>query len=178
MKILNSLSIWPTYSCEEKFIDATSGILYPPDILFFFFQKNTNFYKYNKNSNYYNILKKLGAKTITELEYVRDHLLSGFTVSSTPSQEYVDFLQNVLTLKNPEIEKWFSHEQLIPNRSLTAFVSANTLYDMKEPLFNNVFAESDKILPPKLQNDVKCTIPLRIIGIKWQVNNNTFIECA
>ncbi|CAG8727340.1 16147_t:CDS:2, partial [Funneliformis caledonium] len=107
MSILKDLPIWPTYSCEEKFINVKSGILYPFDFAFYSFRKNTKFYKYDKTSEYFNLLKKLGAKTITELEYVKNHLFSVFILWSTPSQQYVDYLQNVLSLKNPEIERYF-----------------------------------------------------------------------
>src|SRR6266498_969885 len=178
MKILKSLPIWPIHSSKkkERFIDAASGILYPLKIEFFSFQKNTNFYKCDESD--FNTLNCLNAKEITILKYVEDYLLPGFIVTSTPSQKYVDFLQKVLSLNKPEIGQCFVSKQVIPNKSLTAFVSANTLYDMENLLFRKIFDESDKFLPLKLQNDSDCLEALKRIGLKHQMNHNIFIECA
>jgi hypothetical protein len=177
--ILVSLPIWSTHSCEDNLINARhgSGILLPYKLPFFSFHKNTTFYKCNDKSDF-DTLTKLRATSISELHYVKDHILPSFEKFSTPPQEYIPFLQAVLSLNNPEIEEYFKYREVIPNKSLTEFVSANTLYDMNNTLFRSIFADTDKILPSELQNDRDCLNALERIGLKRQVNCNIFVECA
>ncbi|CAI2166246.1 19312_t:CDS:2 [Funneliformis geosporum] len=54
----------------------------------------------------------------------------------------------------------------------------NQLYDIDNFLFRNIFAGSDKFLPPKLQNNSVSLEALARIGLKSQINGDTFIECA
>ncbi len=97
---------------------------------------------------------------------------------TTPSKEYIKFLKSVLSLENQEIEQYFKYQKVIPNKSLNDFVSANELYDMNEPLFRDIFTDSGKFLPLELQNDPNCLESLVRIGLKRQINHNTFIECV
>ncbi|GES98868.1 sacsin isoform X2 [Rhizophagus clarus] len=175
--ILVSLPIWSIHSCEDNFINARSGILLPYDLPFFSFRKNTTFYKCNNKSDF-NTLVKLGAKFISELDYVKDHILPSFKAFSTPPRDYIPFLQAILLLNNPEIEQYFRQREVIPNKSLTEFVSADTLYDMNNPLFRSIFADTDKILPQEFQSNHDCLNALGRIGLKRQMNCNIFVECA
>ncbi|CAG8765496.1 13368_t:CDS:1, partial [Funneliformis caledonium] len=79
---------------------------------------------------------------------------------------------------NPEIERYFKTVKFVPNKSLTTFVKVNQLYDMDNFLFRNIFAGSDKFLPPNLQNNATSLEALTRIGLKSQINGDTFIECA
>src|SRR5207248_8577105 len=100
MRILKSLPIWQIHYCEDKFINATSGTLLPYKLPFFSFRNNTNFYKCDSETEF-NMLLKLGVTYISELDYVKKHLLSGFSKrSSALSSDYIPFLQNVLSLRN------------------------------------------------------------------------------
>ncbi|PKC10503.1 hypothetical protein RhiirA5_498400 [Rhizophagus irregularis] len=175
--ILVSLPIWSIHSCEDNLIDARSGILLPYELPFFSFHKNTIIYKCNSKSDFIT-LTKLGATFISELDYVKDHIIPSFIKFKTPPREYIPFLQAVLLLNNSEIEEYFRHREVIPNKSLTEFVSAGALYDMSNTLFCSIFADTDNILPPELQNNNHCLNSLRRIGLKHQVNCSIFVECA
>ncbi|CAI2171818.1 12382_t:CDS:2, partial [Funneliformis geosporum] len=93
------------------------------------------------------------------------HLNGNFSLSSSRS--------NVLQFEND-----VDHKRIIPNNSLNAFVLASTLYDSSIHLFLNTFADKNKFLPPELQNDPVCLEALGRIGLKNQVNSDTYIECA
>ncbi|CAG8638947.1 3619_t:CDS:10 [Rhizophagus irregularis] len=175
LRSLRSLPIWPICSSDDKFIDAKSGILLPHNLPFFPLQENVHFYKCD-NENDYNALFNLGANSIDELEYVRDHFLPQH-IYTKPSEEYINFLKKVLSLENGEIEQFLKECQVIPNVTHESLVKANTLYDNTVPLFFNVFEGSDKFLAPELQNP-RLMGALERIGLKRHVNANTFIECA
>ncbi|GBC02571.1 hypothetical protein RclHR1_00470001 [Rhizophagus clarus] len=176
IKVLRSLPIWPIHSKEEKFVDATAGKLLTYKIPFFSFDNNTNFYKCDRESNY-KILAKLGATLIDESEYLENYIIPHITAKSLiPSQEYIIFLKNVLSSGYYRI-KDLEQCQVIPNKSLTAFVTANTLYDNEVILFLNIF-DTDKFLPPELQNDPVCLEALGRIGLNRRVNSDSFIKCA
>ncbi|CAB5344095.1 unnamed protein product [Rhizophagus irregularis] len=105
-------------------------------------------------------------------------VIPSFTKFKTPPREYIPFLQAVLLLNNQEIEEYFRHRGVIPNKSLTEFVSADALYDMNNTLFRSIFADTDNILPPELQNNNQCLNSLRRIGLEHQVNCSIYVECA
>ncbi|GES91935.1 sacsin isoform X1 [Rhizophagus clarus] len=178
--ILKSLPIWPIHSCEDNYIDATSGNLFTYKLRFFSFFQNTDIYKCNESD--FNALKKLGATLIGELEYIVRHIIrpiSTMTPVPTPSKEYIAFLQDVLSSENhQEIELFIKHYPLIPNKSLTAFVKADTLYDTNILLFRSIFAERDLFLPPELQNTPYCLEALGRMGLNREINCSTFIDCA
>jgi hypothetical protein len=173
MNILRSLPIWPIHSCNDKFINAKSGILLPYQLPFFSFQQN-NFYKCDELD--FNALFQLDAESIDELEYVTKYFIPQY-IDTTPSQDYITFLQSVLSLGNHEIEQYFGYYPLIPNKSLEKMVMVNTLYDITIPLFCTVYEGTNNFLPTVLNNQV-CVSALRRIGLKYQVNSKTFIECA
>ncbi|RIA90176.1 hypothetical protein C1645_164705 [Glomus cerebriforme] len=175
MKVLRSLPIWPIHSNEEKFIDATAGKLlwYRPS--FFSFDANTNFYKCDRES--FQALTDIGASRIEISEYIRDYIIPQITTKSPiPSKDYITFLQKVLSLRNVGIE-YLRQYKLIPNKSLTAFMRADDLYDAEVILYLNIFS-NDKFLPPELQNDPICLNSLEKIGLNRQINSNIYIKCA
>ncbi|CAG8710619.1 1389_t:CDS:2, partial [Cetraspora pellucida] len=88
IKFLKTLPIWPTQS-RSTCISAQEGILPPQDITFFSIKEETNIFLVKSDSDF-NALFKLGAKYITPLEYVKEHL-NPQTV--TLDQQYVDFLK-------------------------------------------------------------------------------------
>jgi hypothetical protein len=183
MDTLRSLPIWPMHSSENKLNDAISGNLLTYKLPFFSFDQETNFYKCNNESDF-NVLTKLGAKFVDELEYIKHYIVPTLTTQfPEPSEEYVSFLQGVLSLKNHEIEQCLRLYQAIPNQpdtdqSVSSLVRADTLYDANNPLFRSIFANTDKFLPPELQNNSICLEALGRMGLKRQVNCNIFIECA
>src|SRR3954451_16789732 len=125
MRILKSLPIWPIHSSEERFIDATSGILLTYKLPFFSFHNNTNFYKCDESD--FKVLTKLRqTPCINELNYVKDYIIPDLKDYS-PSQDYITFLKNVLNLENQEIENQLKSHESIPNKSLN-FTKADTLY--------------------------------------------------
>ncbi len=69
MNILSSIPIWPIHSCQDKFIDAKSGIPFPFKLRFFSFRKDTTFYKCEDELDF-NTLRSMNAKTITELKII------------------------------------------------------------------------------------------------------------
>ncbi|CAB4479093.1 unnamed protein product [Rhizophagus irregularis] len=171
--ILASLPIWPVYSKKNIFIDAKSGIIHS-GITFFSFRDNTNFY----NCFFFkDTLRKLGATSINEIDFIKNHILPDLK-SSTPSKDYIHFLKYTLSSNNPEIEKCFKQHEAIPNKSLTKFVNVDTLYDTDNTLFQSIFADTDKVLPPELQDNHSCLEALKKIGLKHQVDCDTYIECA
>ncbi|EXX51199.1 hypothetical protein RirG_263920 [Rhizophagus irregularis DAOM 197198w] len=180
MSILKSLPIWPVHSSDDNFIDATSGKLLTYKLKFFSFSKNTDLYKCKESD--FNALNKLGAVLIGELEYILQYIIRPiFTKTPTPipSKDYITFLQNVLSLENhQEIELFIKHYPVVPNKSLTAFVKANTLYDSNILLFRSIFAETELFLPPELQNTPFCLEALGRMGLNREINCNTFIDCA
>ncbi|GBB96452.1 hypothetical protein RclHR1_02760005 [Rhizophagus clarus] len=184
---LVSLPIWPVHSSENIFVDAKSGILHSFGFSFFSFRNDTNFYNCELE-NVENMLSKLGATFMNEIEYIKYHILPDIK-SSTPSQNYISFLSYILSLENPEIEECLKQNEVIPNKSLTKFVRADTLYDTNNSLFQIIFANTDKVLPSELQNRYfsrnflyqdsnSCLSALERIGLKRQVNCDTYIECA
>jgi hypothetical protein len=180
MSILKSLPIWPVHSSEDNFIDATSGNLLTYKLKFFSFFQNTDFYKCNESDFY--ALDKLGATLIGELDYIRQYIIRPIltmTPAPKPSKDYITFLQDVLSLENhQEIELFIKHYPVVPNKSLTALVKANTLYDTNVLLFRSIFAETDLFLPPELQNAPYCLEALGRMGLSREINCNTYIDCA
>src|SRR3954447_22365916 len=102
MKVLRSLPIWSLHSSESNFINATSGKLLPYKLPFFSFDINTNFYKCDHESDF-NALTKLGATSITELEYFEKYITPQLKEFPEPSNEYIKFLQSILSSENQEI---------------------------------------------------------------------------
>jgi hypothetical protein len=182
MDTLRSLPIWPIYSNEKerKFIDATSGNLLTYRLPFFSFQKNINFYKCDDVSDF-NALTKLRRKSpleatcINESNYLMNYIIPDLE-NFVPSQKYVTFLKGLLSLENHNIE-YLKKYKVIPNKSLTTFARADTLYDNEVILFLNTF-DTDKFLPPELQNDPICLKALERIGLNRKVNCDTYIKCA
>jgi hypothetical protein len=176
---LRSLPIWPLHSSENKFIDAKSGKLLPFKLPFFSFDQNTEFYKCERETDF-KALTILGATLLNELEYVKKYIIPKLEGFQTPSQEYINFLRNILSSGNQEIEKYLREYRAIPNRSLTAFVRADALYDSSVSLFNYVFKDSDKFLPEIFysNNNKALMEALKRMGLKYKVSCETFIECA
>ena len=89
-------------------------------------------------------------------------------------------MKSILSLENQEIEQYLRQYQvkMIPNKSLTTFVKANTLYDTRVHLFRSIFAETDKFLPPELQNTPACLEALVRIGLNHEVNYTSYLACA
>ncbi|GES91936.1 BTB/POZ protein [Rhizophagus clarus] len=175
LNILRSLPIWPVHSCDDKFIDAESGILLPHNLPFFSFQQNDDFYKCDEFE--FRILFGLNVTYIDEEEYFKDYFIPHH-INTTPSRNYITFMQRILSLGKREIERYFELYPLIPNKSLTALVKANTLYDITVPLFCNVFEGSDNFLPTIFYSNTIWVTALKRIGLKYQVNCKTIIECA
>ncbi|CAB5189595.1 unnamed protein product [Rhizophagus irregularis] len=176
MNILCSLPIWPLHSSEDKFIDAKSGKLLPYKLPFFSFDKNTEFYKCDREMDF-EVLRILGVTPMSELEYIKKNIIPKFKDFQTPSQKYIDFLQSILS-GNQEIEKHLKKYPAIPNGSLTEFVKADALYDITVPLFSYVFKDDDKFLPRIFYSNKVLMAALKRMGLKYQVNCETFIECA
>ncbi|CAG8514794.1 16849_t:CDS:2, partial [Cetraspora pellucida] len=76
------------------------------------------------------------------------------------------------------VENYLSPLKIIPNYHLTELVRANTLYDMNESLFRRIFWNTDNLLHPSLQVNSKCLSVLKRMGLKYQVNSVTFLECV
>src|SRR2546430_38149 len=104
MDIIKTLPIWPIHSSKEnKFIDATTGDLLTYKLKYFSFYQDTNFYKCDSESDF-NALTKLGATPVNELVYVRNYIMPQLTsLFPTSSEEYITFLQSVLSLGNQDI---------------------------------------------------------------------------
>lgn len=177
MNTLRSLPIWPLHSSEDKFIDAKSGKLLPFKLPFFSFDKNTEFYKCDREIDF-EALIILGVTPMSELEYVKKNIIPKLKGFPTPSQEYINFLQNILSSGNQEIEKHLKKYRAIPNGSLTEFVKADALYDFAVPLFSYVFKDNDKFLPGIFNSNKVLMAALKRMGLKCKVNCETFIECA
>ncbi|GBC02577.1 hypothetical protein RclHR1_00470007 [Rhizophagus clarus] len=175
LNILRSLPIWPVHSCGDKLIDAKSGILLPYNLPFFSFQQNNDFYKCDELD--FRTLFGLNVTYIDEEKYIQEYFIPHH-INTTPSQDYIIFLQRILSLGKREIEQYFELYPLIPNKSLTALVKANTLYDITVPLFCNVFEGSDNFLPTIFYSNMIWVTALKRIGLKYQVNCKTIIECA
>ncbi|UZO07228.1 uncharacterized protein OCT59_027521 [Rhizophagus irregularis] len=175
MNVLRSFPIWPVHSCDNKFIDAGSGILLPHNLPFFSFQQIGNFYKCDEYD--FRTLFGLSVTYIDEEKYIKDYFIPQH-INTLPSEDYITFLQKILSLGKREIEQYFELYPLIPNKSLTALVKANTLYDNNVPLFCSVFEDSDNFLPTIFYSNPACVTALKRIGLKYQVNCKTFIECA
>lgn len=176
MNILCSLPIWPLHSSEDKFIDAKSGKLLPFKLPFFSFDKNTEFYKCDREIDF-KVLCILGVTPMSELEYIKKNIIPKLKDFQTPSQEYINFLQSILS-GNQEIEKHLKKYRAIPNGSLTEFVKADALYDITVTLFSYVFKDNDKFLPRIFYSNKVLMAALKRMGLKHQVNCETFIECA
>ncbi|GES91901.1 hypothetical protein GLOIN_2v552263 [Rhizophagus clarus] len=183
MDTLKSLPIWPMHTSENKFNDAISGNLLTNKLPFFSFDQDTNFYKCDNESDF-NVLTKLGAKSVNELEYIKHYIVPTLSTQfPEPSAEYISFLQSVLSLGNREIEQCLKLYQAIPNQpdteqSVSYLARVDTLYDANNPLFRSIFANTDKFLPPELQNNSACLEALWRMGLKRQVSYSIFIDCA
>jgi hypothetical protein len=168
MKILRSLPIWPLHSTENRFIDATSGDLLPQKFPFFSFHEKTNFYRCDHESDF-NALTKLGVTPMNKLEYLNG-IVKQVGNEYEPSQDYVEFLQSVLSLGDQEIEEYLGLKEIIPNKPLSGFFSVDTLYDMNVPALRNIFPDTDKwFLPSELQNNSVCLEALKRMGLNCKV---------
>lgn len=168
MKALKSLPIWPVRSSENKFIDATSGKLPTNKLPFFSFDEKTNFYRCDHESDFH-ALKELGVTPISEREYLEIIVKYITTEFPKPSQNYVVFLQYVLSLENQDIENYLKRFPVIPNESLTKFVKVNTLYDKS---VRGILTNADKFLPSDLQNNSVCLRALKRMGLICFVPHN------
>ncbi|CAG8544962.1 11644_t:CDS:10, partial [Racocetra persica] len=173
IKFLKTLPIWPTQS-RSTCISAQEGIIPPQDIPFFSIREETNIFLIESESDF-NVLFRLGAKYITPLEYIKEHLKPQ---NITLDQQYIDFLKTVLSLEKREIENYLMPLKLIPNYHLTELVRGNTLYDINEHLFRRIFWNTNKLLHPALQVNAKCLSVLKRMGLKHYVNSLTFLECV
>ncbi|CAG8463921.1 13995_t:CDS:10 [Racocetra fulgida] len=173
IKFLKTLPIWPTQS-RSTCISAQEGIIPPQDIPFFSIREETNIFLIESELDF-NVLFKLGAKYITPLEYVKEHLKPQ---NVTLDQQYIDFLKTVLSLEKREIENYLMPLKIIPNYHLTELVRGDTLYDINESLFRRIFWNTNKLLHPALQVNARCLSVLKRMGLKHQVNSLTFLECV
>ncbi|CAG8553738.1 7277_t:CDS:2, partial [Dentiscutata heterogama] len=173
IKFVKTLPIWPTQS-RSTCISAKEGIIPPRDIPFFSIQEETNIFLVESDLDYYTLFN-LGATYIEPVEYVKEHL-DPRTV--TLDQQYIDFLKAVLSLEKREIEDYLSPLSIVPNYYLTGLVKANALYDINEALFRRIFWNTSKLLHPVLQGDLRCLNALKRIGLRYQVNSVTFLECV
>lgn len=162
MKALKSLPIWPVRSSENKFIDATSGKLPTNKLPFFSFDEKIDFYRCDHESDFH-ALTELGVTPMNELEFLEIIVTHITTEFPKPSQNYVDFLQRVLSLENKNIEDYLKRFPVIPNEPLTKFVKANTLYDKS---VCGILTNAGMFLPPELQNYSACLSALKRMGLK------------
>ncbi|CAG8721370.1 7793_t:CDS:2, partial [Gigaspora rosea] len=170
IEIIKELPIWPTRS--EEYISAKEGKLLPHNLPCYSSDKDL----FNVTDEYFSVLILLGAKQYKEFDYVKQYY---YTPDSrrVPTQEDVEFLEKILLLNDPEIMDYLKNFKSIPNKSLKSFVKADTLYDAKVDLFSQIF-DDNRFLPSQLQNNYYCFRALLKMGLKQDLNNNTYIECA
>ncbi|CAG8602677.1 8204_t:CDS:10 [Cetraspora pellucida] len=172
VEIIKELPIWRIVSSSQnKYVTAKKGKL-PPRSLSCPLQDTDIFIE---GDEYFNVLVELGAKKIEAYAYVKQHYPPGSSRAPTPQD--VEFLEEILLLRDPEIEKYLENCESIPNKNLKAFVRVNTLYDANVDLFNRIF-DDDKFLPSKLQNNNKCCNALGDIGLKRVMDTTAYIDCA
>ncbi|CAG8483723.1 30652_t:CDS:10 [Gigaspora margarita] len=159
---------------KDEVITGQKGIIPPRDFPFFSIQEETNIFLVESDTDFHTLFT-LGAKYIEPVEYVKEHL-NPLTI--TLDQQYIDFLKGVLSLEKREIENYLSPLKIVPNYHLSELVKANTLYDLNESLFRRIFWNTNKLLHPNLQANTKCLNSLKRMGLKYQVNTFTFLECV
>lgn len=166
MDILRSLPIWEVNLSDDKFFDATSGILLPHDFPFYSFRQNSNVYKPTKKDHA--SLTKLGAACKSGLGLLEDLIQQINTLFPTPSQhpKYTTFLRKILSKKwrNDQIVRYLKKYPMFPNKTLTEFVKINTLYDMNVTIFRRIFKD-EKFLPSELQDNSDCLKALKSMGL-------------
>ncbi|RIA92323.1 hypothetical protein C1645_736421 [Glomus cerebriforme] len=107
---------------------------------------------------------------MNELEYLNIIVNQITTKFPQPSQEYIIFLQKVLSLGNREIENDLKNCPVIPNESLTRFVKAETLYDKSA---RGIIDDPDVFLRSEFQNDSACLKALYRMGLKKYDSNSS-----
>ncbi|KAF0445586.1 Sacsin [Gigaspora margarita] len=171
IEIIQELPIWPTRS--EEYISAKEGMLLPRNLPCYSLDKDL----FDVPDEYFRILTLLGAKQYKEFDYIKQYY---YTPDSrrAPKQEDIEFLEKILLLNDPEIMDYLKSFKSIPNRSLKSFVKADTLYNANEDLLFNRIFDDNRFLPSQLQNNHDCFRALLKMGLKQDLNNNTYIECA
>ncbi|CAG8811547.1 17334_t:CDS:2, partial [Gigaspora rosea] len=157
-------------------ISAQEGILPPRDIPFYNIKGETKILLLESEEGAdFTTLFRLGAKCVTPLEYVKEHLDPQTIVLD---QQYIEFLQAILALEIVEIENCLKQLNVIPNYDNTKLARVNNLYDIDEQLFRRIFWNTGKLLHPALQGKAKCLNVLRKMGLKSKVDSQAFFECA
>ncbi|CAG8463157.1 32867_t:CDS:2, partial [Racocetra persica] len=162
VEIIKELPIWPIGSSEQnEYVPVKKGKVPPRNLSCPLLDTDI----FVVEDEYFNI---------EAYEYVKQC----YPPSSgrVPTQQDVEFLEEILLLKDQKIENYLKNRESIPNRSLKTFVRADTLYDANEDLFNQIFDE-DKFLPSQLQNNYVCCNALSRIGLKQIIDGTTYIEC-
>ncbi|CAG8562607.1 25056_t:CDS:10 [Gigaspora margarita] len=176
IQFVKTLPIWFTQS-RMNCISAQEGILPPCDIPFYNIKGKTKILlqESEEGSDYFTTLFRLGAKCVTPLEYVKEHLDPQTIVLD---QQYIEFLKAILSLEVVEIENCLMKLNVIPNYDHTKLVKVNNLYDINDPLFRRIFWNTGKLLHPVLQGNAKCLNALKKMGLISQVNSQAFFECV
>ncbi|CAG8587117.1 27133_t:CDS:10, partial [Dentiscutata erythropus] len=173
IQFVKTLPIWLTQS-GSTCISAQEGMLPEPEILLFNIKGKSKIFLIKSKSDF-STLRSLGVKIIDAGKYFKKHLdLQTIKLD----QEYIEFIKAVLSLKKDDIENYLSPLKMVPNYNLTELVRAKTLYDIDVPLFRKIFWKTGKFPHPTLQGNIKCLNVLKRMGLKSQINSQTFLECV
>ncbi|CAG8594331.1 22149_t:CDS:10 [Dentiscutata erythropus] len=175
LNIIRELPIWPIRPPikHHRFISANDKGILPPHNLPCPSQDSDIF---DVQDEYYDVLILLDIeKKIEVYDFVRKYY--PHESGEPPTQQDVEFLKEILSLKDKRIESYLASREAIPNRSLKSFVKASTLYDAEVGLFNQIF-DDDKLLPLELQDSSVCRSALSEMGLKRDLNGSVYLECA
>ncbi|CAG8463426.1 20675_t:CDS:2 [Gigaspora margarita] len=175
---LRKLPVWPTAANGEKFKSPNDGLL-PPKKIEILSPKSKcypdkQFLKV-KNDNYQKILEALNVPYVDLINYLKNH----YTFPKEYDDNYFNFIKSILTSSNfHEIKNWIESKPVIPNRSNKKLKTARDLYDYKTYLFRITFEGTDRFLHDEFQNNSTYLNIIKGMGFKYQVNRQTFLECA
>ncbi|CAG8622372.1 7270_t:CDS:2, partial [Scutellospora calospora] len=175
---LRKLPIWPTAPNGEKYKSTTDGLLAPKNIEILSPKSKCypdKFFLHVKNDVWRKILEALNTPYIDLINYLKNH----YTFPKEYEEKYFKFIKSVLKSSNfQEIEIWIRDKPVIPNRLNKKLKTARDLYDYNTYLFRITFEGTDRFLHDEFQNDSTYLNIIKRMGFKYQINRQTFLECA
>ncbi|CAG8610798.1 16371_t:CDS:10 [Dentiscutata erythropus] len=172
IEVIKEFPIWPIRSSRPNdYVSAKNGKLPPRHLSCYL--PDTNIFIVE--DEYFIVLDSLGAKKIEAYDYVKQHYPPD--LGRSPTQQDVEFLEEVLVLGDHKIEEYLKNCESIPNKNLRVFARADTLFDASITLFSQIFGE-DEFLPSELQKNLSCRAALSRIGLNQSINIKTYMKCA
>ncbi|CAG8720559.1 21742_t:CDS:2, partial [Dentiscutata erythropus] len=172
--ILSKLPVWPTL-CGQQFASPVNGFLPPDDIEINSKNHPNKLFLNARNESFKKILKALDTPYINLTNYLQKY----YVIPRENNENHIKFIKSVLKSKEfNQIVSWIKDKDIFPNRKTKKLRNARNLYDYRIQLFQITLEDSDLFLHDDIQNDSYCFEIIKTIGFKYEINQQTFLECA